>query len=128
MPGKMAYLRYVSDDGNTYAIKTRARYLGALNQTVGGTVALGFDAFVPGDDPLPRGMEPRKVRVQDTSGGATREIPVGNVTAPAWNGTVSTVQVDYSGIGTMTDAVIVGRRAEKPAQLPHQIVNVSDAS
>ena len=128
MPGKMAYLRYVSDDGNTYAIKTRARYLTALNQTVAGVAALGFSAFQPGDPPLPRGMEPRKVRVQDTSGGATRELPVGNVTAPAWNGDVSTVQVDYSGIGTMTDAVIVGRRAERPAQLPHQIVNVSDAS
>lgn len=128
MPGKMAYLRYVSDDGNTYAIKTRARYQGALNTTVGGTVALGFDAFQPGDPPLPRGMEPRKVRLQDPSGGATREVPVGNVTAPAWTGGVNTVQVDYSGIGTMTDAVIVGRRAEKPAQLPHQIINVSDAS
>lgn len=128
MPGKMAYLRYVSNDGNTYALKTRARYLGALNQTALGVVALGFEAFQPGDPPLPRGMEPRKVRVQDTSGGATREVPCGAVTAPAWTGAVATVQVDYSGIGTMTDAVIVGRREEKPAQLPHQIVNVSDAS
>lgn len=128
MPGKMAYLRYVSDDGNTYAIKTRLRYRDALNTTVAGVAALGFTDFQPGDPPLPRGMEPRKVRVQDPSGGATRELPVGTVGAPAWSGTVNTVQVDYSGIGTMTDAVIVGRRAEKPAQRPHQIINVSDAS
>lgn len=128
MPGKMAYLRYTSDDGNTYSLKTRARYLGALNQTVGGTVALGFGAFDAADPPLPRGMRPRQVRLQDPSGGATRSVPVGSVTAPAWTGGVQTVQVDYSGIGTMTDAVIVGRTAEKPAELPHQIINVSDAT
>jgi hypothetical protein len=124
----MAYLRYVSDDGNTYALKTRARYLGALNQTAGGVAALGFAAYETGDPPLPRGMEPRGVYVQDTSGGATRFVPCGSVTAPAWTGGVGTVQIDYSGIGTLTDAVIIGRRSEKPAQLPHQIVNVSDAA
>jgi hypothetical protein len=80
------------------------------------------------DPPLPRGMKPRTIRVQDASGGATRELPVGSTTAPAWTGGVQTVQVDYSGIGTLTDAVIVGRKAEKPAQLPHQIINVSDAN
>lgn len=124
----MQYLAYVSDDGNTYALKTRERYIGALNQTAGGVPALGFAAFTPGQLPLPRGMKPRKVRLQDPTGGATREVPVGAVTAPAWDGTVTTVQVDYSGIGTLTDAVIVGRVAEKPAQFPHTIVNVSDAS
>lgn len=128
MPGQMQYLAYVSDNGTTYALKTRERYIGALNQTVGGVAALGFALFTPGQPPLPRGMRPRKVRVQDPSGGATREIPVGSVTAPAWTGTATTVQVDYSGIGTLTDAVIVGRVPEHPAQLPHPIVNVSDAS
>lgn len=124
----MQYLAYVSDDGNTYALKTRERYVGALNQTVGGTVALGFALFTPGQAPLPRGMRPRKIRVQDPTGGAVREVPVGSVTAPAWTGGVSTLQIDYSGIGTMTDAVIIGRVPERPAQLPHTIVNVSDAS
>lgn len=128
MPGKMQYLQYSSDDGNTYSIKTRARYLGALNQTVGGTVALGFNAFDSADPPLPRGMEPRKIRVQDSTGGATREVPVGSATAPAWTGGVSTLQIDYSGIGLLSDANIVARVAEKPAQLPHVITNVSDAS
>lgn len=128
IPGKFQYLRYVSDDGTTYALKTRARYLGALDQTVGGTVMLGFSALQPGDPPLPRGMKPRTVRVQDPSGGATRSVPVGSVTAPAWTGSRPTLQCDYSGIGTLTDMVIVGRTAEKPAQLPHQIINVSDAS
>lgn len=124
----MAYLRYTSNDGNTYSLKTRARYLGALDKTVGGTVALGFSAMDSADPPLPRGMKPRCVRVQDPSGGATREVPVGSVTAPAWTRGVPTVQVDYSGIGTLTDAVIVGRVEEKPAVLPHQIINVSDAT
>jgi hypothetical protein len=128
MPGRMAFLQYVSDNGNTYALKTRARYLGALNQTVGGVAALGFAALVAGTPPLPRGMRPRKVHLQDASGGATRSVPVGAATAPAWTGSVGTVQVDYSGIGTMTDAVIVGRTAERPAQLPHAIINVSDAT
>lgn len=128
MPGRMAYLQYTSDDGNTYSLKTRARYLGALNQTAGGTVALGFSAFDPADPPLPRGMKPRAVRLQDASGGATREMPVGSITAPAWTGGVQTVQGDYSGIGTMTDFVIIGRKAEHPAQFPHTIVGTSDAT
>lgn len=128
MPGKMAYLRYHSDDGNFYSLKTRSRYLGALDKTVGGTVALGFAAFDPADKLMPRGMRPRKVHLQDSSGGATREVPVGSVTAPAWTGGVQTVQVDYSGIGTLTDAVIVGRSPEHVARQAHQIINVSDAS
>lgn len=128
MPGKMAYLQYTSDDGNTYSLKTRLRYRHALNQTVGGVEALGFGDRDSGDGPLPRGMRPRGVYLQDPTGGATRFVPVGAVTAPAWAGTASTVQEDYSGIGTLTDMRVIGRRAEKPAQLPHDIVNVSDAS
>lgn len=129
MPGKMEYLQYTSDDGNTYSLKTRGRYLGALDQTVGGTVMLGFNAMAdPPDPPLPRGMRPRGVYVQDPSGGAVRFVPVGAVTAPAWDGSKTTLQVDYSGIGTLTDANIIGSRAEKPAQKPHAIYNVSDAT
>jgi hypothetical protein len=128
MPGQMQYLAYQSDDGNTYALKTRERYVGALNQTAGGTPALGFSLFTAGQAALPRGMKPRGVYLQDPSGGATRFVPVGSVTAPAWTGAVTTVQCDYSGIGTMTDMVIIGRRAEKPARVPHTIVNLSDAA
>lgn len=124
----MQFLRYTDDLGTVRALKTRARYLTALDKTVGGVAALGFSAFQPGDPPLPKGMRPRTVHLQDPSGGATRSVPVGSVTAPAWTGSVGTVQCDYSGIGTMTDFVIVGRTAEHPAQLPHSIVNVSDAS
>lgn len=127
MPGQMQFLSYVSDDGETYALKTRERYITALN-AAGGAAALGFTAFTPGDPPLPRGMKPRGVYLQDPTGGATRFVPVGAITAPAWTGTATTVQCDYSGIGTLTDMVIIGRRAEKPAQLPHVIVNVSDAA
>jgi hypothetical protein len=128
MPGKMAYLGYTSDDGNVYSLKTRARYLGALDQTVGGSVMLGFDAFDGALPPLPPGMKPRGVYVKDQSGGASRFLPVGKVTALAWTGPNHTVQIDYSGIGTMTDAEIQGRRSEHPARKPHVIVNVSDAS
>ena len=128
MPGKMSFLGYTGNNGTVYALKTRLRYLGALDQTVGGTVMLGFDAYTPGLPPLPRGMKPRGIYVTDPSGGATRFVPVGKVTAPAWDGTKTTLQVDYSGIGTLTDARITGRREEHPAQLPHEIVNVSDAS
>ena len=128
MPGKMQFLKYVSDDGNTYALKTRDRYRTALNAT-GGSAALGFAAIDGSEEgPLPRGMRPRGVYVQDPSGGATRFVPVGAVTADAWTGDATTVQVDYSGIGTLTDARIIGKRPEKPAQVPHLIVNVSDAS
>lgn len=128
MPGKMAYLGYTSNDGNVYSLKTRSRYLGALNQTAGGVQMLGFDAFDSALEPLPRGMKPRGVYVKDTTGGASRFIPVGKVTAPAWAGPEHTVQIDYSGIGTLTDAEIQGRREETPARKPHVIVNVSDAS
>jgi hypothetical protein len=128
VPGKMAYLGYTSDDGTVYALKTRHRYLGALNQTAGGVAVLGFQDYASGRDPLPRGMKPRGLYVQDASGGATRFVPCGNTTAPGWTGGVDTLQIDYSGIGTMTDARIIGRRPEKPAQLPHIINNLSDAS
>lgn len=127
MPGKMAFLRYTSNSGTVYAVKTRARYLTALDKTVAGTAQLGFTAFVAGDPPLPKGMRMRKIHVQDPTGGATREVPVGTVTAPGW-ATPTTLQVDYSGIGTLTDATVIGRTEEHPAQLPHTIVNVSDAS
>jgi hypothetical protein len=124
----MQYLRYTSDDGNTYSVKTRERYLGALNQTAGGTVALGFGAFNAADELMPRGMKMRGVYVQDASGGAIRFLPVGSTTAPAWT-TPGTVQIDYSGIGTLTDSVIVSRKPEKPARVPHNITfHVSDAS
>jgi hypothetical protein len=127
MPGKMAYLAYESDDGNTYSLKTRERYLTALNATAG-AAALGFGAYNAANPPMPRGMKPRGVYVQDPTGGATRFLPVGSVDANAWTGVASTVQVDYSGIATLTDAVIVGKRPEKPAAVPHDIFNVSDAS
>ena len=128
MPGKMAYLAYESNDGNTYAMKTRLRYLGALNQTVAGTPALGFAAYESGQLPMPRGKKPRGVYLQDPSGGATRFVPVGSLTAPAWTGAATTVQCDYSGIGTLTDMVIIGFREETRGQRPHAVVNVSDAS
>lgn len=128
MPGKMQYLRYTANSGETFSLKTRERYLGALNQTAGGVVALGFSAFNAADPIMPRGMKPRGVYLQDPTGGAVRFVPVGSVTAPAWTGP-GTVQVDYSGIGTLTDAVIVGRKEEKPARVPHSITfHVSDAA
>jgi hypothetical protein len=123
----MAFLRYTANNGTVYAVKTRARYVGALDKTAAGTAQLGFSAFVAGDPPLPKGMRMRTVHVQDPSGGAVRSIPVGLVTAPAW-ATPTTVQIDYSGIGTLTDGIVIGRTEEHPAQLPHTIVNVSDAS
>jgi hypothetical protein len=124
----MAYLGYTSNDGTVYSMKTRARYLGALNQTAGGTQMLGFLAFDSARPILPPGMKPRGVYVQDTSGGATRFVPVGAVTAPAWTGPEHTLQIDYSGIGTLTDAEIIGRREEHPARLPHAITGISDAT
>ncbi|HZM54125.1 MAG TPA: hypothetical protein VFC03_03775, partial [Acidimicrobiales bacterium] len=117
-----------SNDSTVYSSKSRLRYFGALNQTVGGTAALGFQAFDAARPILPPGMKMRGVYVQDPSGGATRFVPVGSVTAPAWTGAASTVQVDYSGIGTMTDGNIIGRREERPRRIPHQITNLSDAS
>jgi len=128
MPGKMAYLRYTANNGNHYSIRTRARYLGALDTTVAGVTMLGFGAYDPADEPLPRGMKPRGIYVQDPSGGATRFVPVGSLTCPAWVGPEKTLQVDYSGIGTLTDANIIGFRDEKRGLQPHVITNVSDAS
>jgi hypothetical protein len=128
MPGKMSYLTYTSDTGAQFSLKTRSRYLGALDTTVAGVVMLGFGATDTTKPPLPRGMKPRGVYVQDPTGGAMRFIPVGSTTCPAWAGPESSVQIDYSGIGTLTDAEIVGKRPEKPARVVHTIRNVSDAS
>lgn len=120
MPGKMAYGGYTSDDGNVYAVKLRKRYADAAY--------LGFVAATGATPLLPRGVQMRGIYVQDPTGGATRFIPVGQVTADAWTGVAGTIPIDYSGIGTTTDAAIIGKRAETPAKVPHTIFNRSDAA
>jgi hypothetical protein len=119
MPGKMMYAAYTSDDGNQYGLRVRRAH-----QAIG---ALGLGNFAAGLAPLPRGMEPRKVYLQDPTGGAKRAVPVGIITADAWTGLATVIPQDYSGVAGTTDFAIVGRTPERPAKLPHQIVNQSDA-
>lgn len=127
MPGKTDYYKYTSDDGNEYSVKIRE-----FNATVTAeddvTLALGFGAQDLSKPLMPRGMRPRKVRVQDPTGGATRSIPCGVVTAPAWDGTDTTLKQDYSGISGLVDFNIVGKTGEHVAQVAHAITNLSDAA
>jgi len=116
----MTYAAYTSNDGNVYGLRTRLQYQSLA--------ALGLGPFAPGMEPLPRGMKPRGVYLQDPTGGAKRFVPVGQVTADAWSGLAATIPQEYSGIAGTTNFAVVGRREETPAKRPHQIVNQSDAA
>ena len=127
MPGKMDYFVYTSDDGNQYSVKIR-EYFQSVQNEAADAGALGFGAQDLTKPLMPPGMVMRKVRVQDPTGGSTRSVPCGSVTCDAWDGTDTTLKVDYSGTAGTATFNIVGRTPERPARKAHAVFNLSDAS
>lgn len=71
--------RYTSDDGNTYAVKIQA--------AVGQDSRFGFGAFNDADPELPKRYRMRYVSMSHPTEGRARQVPVGAITSPFWNGT-----------------------------------------
>lgn len=127
MPGKMNYYVYKANDASEYSVKTRKYFFDVLAEDMS-SKALKFGAQDLTKPLMPRGMKMRTIYVQDPSGGSRRAIPCGDVTAHAWDGTDTTIILDYSGIAGTETFNIIGSRDEKRPRKAHAVTEQSDAA
>lgn len=89
-------IRYVSDDGNNYAISAKAVY--ALDGTDG--VKYGATAAQDADLRIPKDIKPRKIKCT-SAGKPDKWVVVYNVTAAAWTTPGTTLTLDCNGVDTV---------------------------
>ncbi len=101
---------YLSDDGNSYALKVDADY-----------AAMPERGWIwpapPGWPVYPRGWIPRKVTGLDASG-HVREALVATVTADLWTGVATTFTINASDEAAHT-CTVLKRLAERFGSRPH---------
>jgi hypothetical protein len=127
MPGKMDYYVYKANDDTLYSVKIRKYYFTVQNEA-NDAPALKFGAQDLSKPLMPRGMRMRKIYVQDPTGGSRRAIPCGDQTAPAWDGTDTTLKMDYSGISGTATFNIINTVGEHSPQRQHAVTQQSDAA
>jgi hypothetical protein len=101
--------RYVSDDGNTYALRVDADYHAMVER--------GWD--VPADSATivyPRGWRPRYALGLDAAGHPRRAV-VASVVASLWVGSVTTFTIRASD-GSLVPCSVVELRQERRAARP----------
>lgn len=111
------WARYTDNQGGFHAVKI-AKHIYDL------ALVTAFAAFNTADKPMPRGMEMRAVRVEDSTTGASRYVPCGAVTATLWTGAATTVTLPYEGDADGEVFNRAGLREEKPARVPKVIINL----
>lgn len=100
-------IRYVSDDGNNYAISAKVVY--ALDVTDG--TKYGATAAQATDLRIPKDMKPRRVKCS-AANSPDKWVVVYNTTAAAWTTPGTTLTLDLNGVDT-TYTVQAVKRNEK---------------
>lgn len=101
MVGALGYFQYISDDGNTYKVKTDASNA-ALTGGVGSTT----------DPMLPHGYYPRYILAESASGNR-RKVPVMDPASDVWTGVASTIAQVEGGVAGTVSYGITARIGEK---------------
>jgi hypothetical protein len=101
--------QYVSDDGNTYALRVDADYHAMTDRGWSTPAASGTPVY-------PRGWTPRKVLGLDELG-HPRFAVIADVSAPLWTGASGTFVINASDESEHT-CTVIQRRGERYRQRP----------